>query len=235
MPKTLGVMQPYFLPYIGYFQLICAVDEFVIYDNIEFTKRGWINRNQMLLDGHSATFSIPVKNDSDFLDIRERKLARDCGRQKRKILNQMREAYRRAPYFDTVYPLVELCLMHKQEDLFLFIRHSLDQVCKHLTVSTPFVVSSSIAMNHSLRGQDRVLETCRQRSADHYINPIGGKALYEREAFASRGIGLSFLKARATKYEQFGNNFIPSLSIIDVMMFNERSRVRELLEAYDLV
>ena len=93
----LAIMQPYFLPYIGYFQLIAAVDQFIVYDNIKYTKKGWINRNRLLQNGTDTVFSIPLSKDSDALDIRERQIAADFRRDK--LLKQIAEAYRKAPYF----------------------------------------------------------------------------------------------------------------------------------------
>ncbi len=71
----LAIMQPYFFPYIGYFQLINTVDEFVVYDNIEFTKKGWINRNRILVNGKDEYITLPIKKDSDFLHVKDRFLA----------------------------------------------------------------------------------------------------------------------------------------------------------------
>src|SRR5258705_11030314 len=98
----LAVMQPYFFPYIGYFQLIAAVDLFIVYDNIKYTKKGWINRNRMLRNGKDVMFSVPLKNDSDYLDVCERELAADFNRDK--LFNQLKGAYRGAPNFSQTFP-----------------------------------------------------------------------------------------------------------------------------------
>src|SRR2546421_3494048 len=104
-----AIMQPYFFPYIGYFQLISSVDLFIIYDDIKYTKKGWINRNRFLRNGADCVFTVPVRKDSDFLDVKDRLLARDFDRIK--LVNQLREAYRRAPHFDEAFPIVEKSIM----------------------------------------------------------------------------------------------------------------------------
>ena len=213
-----AIMQPYFLPYIGYFQLIAAVDVFVIYDNIKYTKKGWINRNRMLLNGTDAMFSLPLKNDSDSLDVVERELAADFNRNK--LLNQFEGAYARAPYFAQTFPLIERIVRHDERNLFRYIHHSIVSVCKHLGPTTEIRVSSDIAVDHELKGQDKVIALCEALGADCYVNPIGGVDLYSKEAFKSRGIDLKFVRSKPFEYRQFDNAFVPWLSIVDVMMFN---------------
>lgn len=220
-------MQPYFLPYIGYFQLIAAVDVFVVYDNIKYTKKGWINRNRMLRDGKDATFSLPLKKDSDSLDVCERALALDFN--PAKLLNSFSAAYRHAPFLDATWPLLETIVRHEGADLFRYLRHSIIQTCCHLGITTPFVVSSTVPIDHSLRGAAKVLAICHALGADTYLNPIGGTSLYTREQFAERGIDLHFLESKLIPYEQFGGDFVPWLSIIDVMMFNGPPTITRML------
>ena len=227
-------MQPYFLPYIGYFQLIRAADAFVVYDNIQYTKKGWINRNRMLVGGQSATFSLPLKKDSDYLDVRERELADSFN--PTKLLNQIRGAYAKAPCFEMVYPLVQEILGFGERNLFQFILHSLKRVCTHLGLDTRFVVSSTVDVDHSLRGRDKVLAICKTMGADSYINPMGGIGLYSKEDFQAEGIELQFVRPGRVEYRQFGNEFIPWLSILDVLMFNSVDEAKGLVDTgYDLI
>lgn len=229
-----AIMQPYFLPYIGYFQLISAVDVFVVYDNIQYTKKGWVNRNRYLLNGADATFSLPLKKDSDFLDVRERQLAPDFN--KPKFLNQIREAYRKAPHFAETFPLLESVVMQEETNLFSFLLGSLTRVCAHLGIETPIVISSGLDIDHGLHAQDKVLAICDAVGADTYINPIGGTGLYSREDFARRRIDLAFIRSEPLEYPQFGAVFVPWLSILDVLMFNPATHVRDtLLPRYQLV
>lgn len=227
----LAIMQPYFLPYIGYFQLIKAVDQFVVYDRIKYTKKGWINRNRYLLDGRDAMFSLPLRKASDTLDVVERQLAPDFDR--RKLLAQLAGAYRRAPQFESTFALLERVVNHDDDNLFGYIHHSLQALCTHLGLDTPLRVSSTLAFDNALKGQDKVLAICGAAGASCYVNSIGGTELYAKPAFAQRGIELRFLKARPFEYDQFGRPFVPWLSIVDVLMFNPLDAVRSRLDYYD--
>lgn len=234
MTLSLAIMQPYFLPYIGYFQLISAVDEFVIYDNIKYTKKGWINRNRFLSNGTGSAFTVPLQSASDDLYVVERELAEGFNR--KKLLNQLRGAYAKAPHFGSVFPLIERVVGHHDNNLFRYINHSVTQICAHIGINTSITVSSSIAIDHGLKAQDKVIALCKARSAGVYINPIGGAELYAREDFAAEEIELKFHKASPFEYAQFGNAFVPWLSIVDVLMFNPPERVRDaVLNNYTLV
>lgn len=211
-------MQPYFFPHMGYFQLIAAVDLFVVYDNIKYTKKGWINRNRILLNGKSVMFTLPLKGDSDSLDVRERELAVDF--ECEKLLNRFKGAYQRAPFFEQTFPLIERVVRYENRNLFLFLHHSITETCKHLGIATKTKVSSEIAIDHSLKSQERVLALCGAIGATTYVNPIGGTELYSRDAFLEKEIELKFLHSKPIEYAQFGNAFVPGLSIVDVMMFN---------------
>ena len=223
----LAVMQPYFFPYIGYFQLMSCADEFIIYDNIKNTKKGWINRNRILRNGKDIMFSVPLKSASDSLDIVERELAADF--QREKLLAQIEGAYRKAPFFSDTMPLVRDIISYEENNLFAYLFNSLRVLRKHLNIDTQIIVSSDLPIDHSLRAQDKVLAFCSVTGADTYINAIGGVDLYDRETFAQNGIELKFLKSLPFEYKQFGNPFVPWLSIIDVLMFNPVEQIGERL------
>lgn len=230
---TIAIMQPYFCPYIGYFQLIKSADVFVIYDNIKYTKKGWINRNRLLANGEAATFSIPIKKDSDHLDVRERFVSDDFDRQK--LLNRIKGAYAKAPSFAEAFPVVESVVLCDAQNLFDYVHHSVAEICRYLGIATRIVRSSEIEIDHSLRSQDKVIEICAALQAKTYINPIGGQELYAKEAFLEQGIELRFLQPGDTTYPQLGDSFVEFLSIIDVMMFNAREAVSDdLLHRYQL-
>jgi hypothetical protein len=229
-----AIMQPYFLPYIGYFQLIGSVDVFVVYDNIKYTKKGWINRNRMLKNGGDAMFSVPLRKGSDFLGVRERELAIDFDRDK--LLDQFKGAYTKAPFFSGTFPLLERIVRCQAQNLFEYVRHSIACVCGHLGLTTELRTSSDIAIRHELKGQEKVLALCQAIGADIYINPIGGTQLYSKDEFVARGIELKFIRSRPIEYPQYDGEFVPWLSIVDVMMFNAPVKMREYLSAaYDLV
>ena len=228
----LAIMQPYFLPYIGYFQLIAAVDLFIVYDNIKYTKKGWINRNRMLLNGQDAVFSLPLKKDSDLLDVVRRELAADFNRDK--LLNQFKGAYRRAPYFAQTFPLIEQVVHYEDINLFRYLHHSIVKTCGHLGISTEIRISSEIAIANDLKSQEKVLALCEAVGASTYVNAIGGMELYSKETFRERGIELKFVQSRPFEYAQFGEAFVPWLSIIDVLMFNSVETSRGWLEKCEL-
>lgn len=228
----LGIMQPYFFPYYGYFQLMNAVDEFVVYDNIEFTKKGWINRNRILQNGTDTYITIPLKNDSDYLDIRERSLADSWDKDRRKMLNKISGAYNKAPHFKSVYPLIEEIILFEDRNLFHFLFHSIDRLRDYLQIKSLLRVASSIPIDHQLRAEKKVIEICRAKNASTYINPTGGRELYSRENFKAAGIELQFLRPGEVRYQQFDREFIPSLSIIDMLMFNTISQVKTYLDTF---
>jgi len=224
-----AIMQPYFFPYIGYFQLINAADKFVVYDNIEYTKKGWINRNRILINGKVDYFSIPLKKDSDYLDIASRELSAEWQKEKTKILNRLKENYQKAPFFGDVFQLVEKCFNCGEINLFDFILFSIKEIMEYLSIKTEIVVSSTIAINHSLKSEDKVIAICKELQASAYYNPIGGLQLYSKNTFESDAIKLFFLKTNNYKYMQFGDEFEPFLSIIDIMMFHSKEALTLIL------
>lgn len=226
-------MQPYFLPYIGYFQLINAVDKFVIYDNIQYTKKGWINRNRILVNGKDEYITIPLKKDSDYLDIVEREIAEDFNQGK--LLRKIQEVYRKAPEFKNVYPLIEHIINHEEKNLFNFIHNSILNICNFLEITTEFIISSSVLIESDLKSEEKVIAICIAENTVHYINPIGGLDLYSREEFKRNGIQLGFIQSKPIIYSQFQNEFVPWLSIVDVMMFNSKSTIQKFLNEFTIV
>ena len=227
-----AIMQPYFFPYIGYFQLMAAVDEFIVYDNIEFTKKGWINRNRILVNGTDSYITLPLKSDSDFLNIRERQLADTWIKEKKKVLNKIFESYRKSSNFKIVSEVIEKCILFEDHNLFNFILNSLNVVKEYLEIKTPLIISSTIPIDHSFKGAKKVIEIVKSRKAENYINSIGGIELYNKEEFKKEGINLNFLKSTNLIYKQYDNTFVPWLSIIDVMMFNSKEEIKKYLESY---
>ena len=231
--KRVAIMQPYFLPYIGYFQLVAAADEFIVYDDIQYTKKGWINRNRYLCEGRDRLFTLPVQQGPSLADVRERTLA--AGFDRPALLNRLREAYRQAPHFDETFPLVESVVRRGEGNLFAYIFGSIRDVCGHLGLATRLTVSSTLGVDRALPGAGRVIALCRRAGADTYINPIGGRELYAADEFARHGIALRFLRSGDVRYPQFGAGFVPALSIVDVLMFNGREGTRRLVDtAYAL-
>ncbi len=230
----LAIMQPYFLPYIGYYQLIAAADLFIVYDNIKYTKKGWINRNRLLRNGSDAIFSLALKKDSDFLNVIQRELAEDFDRSR--LLNQFRGAYSRAPYFRETFPLLENVVLNETQNLFHYIYNAILRTCEHIGITTEIRISSEVAVDEELKNQDKIIALCKTTGASTYINAIGGVDLYSRKIFEENGIDLKFIKSKPIEYRQFDPHFVPWLSIIDVLMFNPLDAVRgDLLPAFDLI
>ena len=229
-----GIMQPYFWPYLGYFQLINAVDNFVIYDNIKYTKKGWFNRNRYLCNGMDKYFSIPLEKDSDFLDVRDRKVSQFFDT--KKLKSQIKMAYTKSPYFKDVFQLFCDCLDYDNRNLFEFIYYSVIQLTKYLEINTNIVISSLLGVGHEIKGQEKVLAICEKLDATEYINAIGGQGLYNKKEFQDSGIKLSFLQMdQNIAYQQLNSNFVPSLSILDVLMFNSITETKKMLDRYILI
>lgn len=234
--KKIGIMQPYFLPYIGYFQLLNMVDEFVIYDNIEFSKASWIRRNRMLQNGKDAYFTLPIKKDSDFLDVDQRYLIDEFEIEASKLLRRIESNYSKAPYFKDFFPVVQEIILCNERNLFDYILNSVYCIKDYLKIETPIKVFSKLGKDvHLLRAQDKVIGVCKALQATHYINSFGGKHLYDSESFQKEQLQLLFFKPREMEYSQFDNDFLPFLSIMDVCMFNDVSQVREYLNQYEII
>jgi hypothetical protein len=231
----LGIMQPYFLPYIGYWQLLNAVDKFVIYDNIQYTKKGWINRNRFLMNGRAEYLTLPIEKASDFLDIRERWIKKNAWSVKKwENLRRLQMLYSKAPYFKETFKILEDIFMYPNTNLFGFIYNSICKINQYLDIKTPLIISSTVAVNHQLRAQDKVIAICQGLEATKYINAIGGVELYNKEEFKKWNIELNFIKADPIEYKQQHDAFIPWLSILDVMMFNSPEEIKKMLNQYTL-
>lgn len=227
-------MQPYFMPYIGYWQLMNLVDQYVIYDDVNFIKGGWINRNRILVNGAPKYFNVPMLGSSSNVLINEVRVDHNAA-VIRKSLRSIEGAYKKAPYFDIVNPMLEEILWCGEDNIAKYIEHSFRVICKYLDIRTELIVSSDLDKDTTLKGQDKVIAICRLLGATEYYNAIGGRELYSYDAFRERGLQLKFVETKNIVYQQFDNTFQPNLSIIDMMMFNSRDKIREYLEAYTLI
>lgn len=221
----LGIMQPYILPYIGYFQLIKSVDFFLVCDNMQYTKKGWINRNRILQNGKDAFFTLPLKNAPQSAHIADREIAPDFNAEH--LLQQFTHAYQRSPYFEEALPLLQSIMRHNDLNLFNFNLNSIREVCKHLGIQTRIGKTSDAPINHDLKKEDKVLALCQAMGAQTYINSIGGRELYNKERFKQNGVSLDFLETTPFQYKQFKNEFIPWLSMVDILMFNPIETIKQ--------
>lgn len=228
----LAIMQPYWFPYIGYWQLLSLADVFVIYDNIQYTKKGWVSRNRYLSNGKDEVFSIALTAGASDLDVRDREISPSFDRQR--VLRRLEGAYRRAPFFSAAFDLIQRLVNNPASNLFVYVNQSVGGICEYLGIETPRLVSSSVEPLTTARGQDRVIALCQSLGAAEYINPIGGVELYNGKDFERYGVKLRFLRSRLVPYSQFGHPFVPWLSIIDVLMFNSLDQIRQMLGAYDI-
>jgi hypothetical protein len=226
----LALMQPYVFPYIGYYQLAFSVDEFVFYDDANFIKQGFINRNAILLNCARFDFSLPVASISSFRTIAQHNYT---GRFE-VFLKQIRSAYAKAPFFEAVYPIIEGVINDQDLGVARKNAQSITAVFDYLKVPRVFSFASDLTVADDCRAEDRVIEVCRQKKATHYHNSIGGKSLYSTEHFQAAGIELRFTKPLLPPYAQGSADFVPYLSMIDTLMWCSPSHVLDLLGIYEL-
>jgi len=227
----LAIMQPYFFPYIGYFQLMSAADVFVIYDDVNYIKQGWINRNYILANGKKHLITLELQGASSFRLINQIRVGGNRG----KLTKTVYQAYARAPYFKDVFPIIERIINFDDDNLARYIANSLHTIAALLNLPTKLIVSSGIEKDNYLKGQARVLNICKSLKADEYINAIGGQTLYSKTEFEKHSVRLHFIKTKEITYRQFHNEFVHNLSIIDVLMFNPLDEVIKLLNEYEMI
>lgn len=232
----IAIMQPYFFPYIGYFQLIRSVDTFVFYDDVNFIKRGWINRNKFLVNGEERIVTIPC------VRVSQNKLIKDIQVDTnnpifRNAFRTLELSYKRAPYFDDVWDrVVSPCLSMDQTSISDFCIVGVRNICDYLGIRTQFKISSVERYgNDALPREERLIDIVRREGFSEYVNAIGGQAIYDKSYFRIQGVVLHFLKPSQPEYSQFGDSFVANLSILDMMMFLEKERILDLLDSYELV
>jgi len=236
----LGIMQPYLFPYIGYFQLINAVDKYVIYDNVQYVRKGWINRNNYLNFIRSGSqnpllFTFKVKKDSYVKNICEREYSADFETDKKNFLILLNQIYRKAPYYAETLDVILDIFNYESDNVAEFNANSIMRISEYLGINTEFSFSSELVVPSELKSQSRTIWLCKYCEADTYINAIGGQDLYSYEDFAKEGIQLHFLKTGDVRYPQFDRVFTPNLSIVDVMMFNSPENIEKILNDYSLL
>ena len=227
----LGIMQPYFMPYIGYWQLMAAVDTYVVYDDVNYIKGGWVARNNILLQGQPYRFTIELSGASPNRQFCEVAIRDDF----RKFLRMLQNGYGRAPYFAEIMPLMEQICGFEDRTLGAFMLNSFQVILDYLDVPTQLVLSSDIRKDCSLHGSDKVKHICHLLGADTYINAIGGQQLYDKDDFRQADITLRFLQTNELTYEQGVTPFVSNLSIIDVLMHCGKTGTQQLLKEYTLI
>jgi hypothetical protein len=233
MMKSIAIMQPYFFPYIGYWQLIHAVDCFVIYDDVNYIKGGWINRNRILINNIPTYITIPLHQSSPYKSICNTFLQpsfvwRD------KLLKMIENTYRRSPYFSDIFAVIEKIIRCETDNLADFLAHQLQVLSVLMGIKTEFILTSRTYKNDFLSGQERVIDICKHENASVYINAIGGKTLYDSNIFSEEGINLNFIEMCPLPYKQKSNEFIPYLSIIDALMEVGSIGIKEHINSFEL-
>jgi len=229
-----AIMQPYLFPYIGYFQLIKAVDKFVVLDDVNYINKGWINRNNILVNGKSNMFTVPLKEASQNKLINEIEISSDL-KWKEKLLKTIEQSYKKSPYYNLISPVIIEIINHDNKNLSEFICFSLNKINEYLGIDTLVIPSSSIYNNRDLKAQNKIIDICLKESADTYVNPIGGIELYDKSEFEKKKLTLFFIKSNDIQYKQFNNDFVPWLSIIDVLMFNSKEQINSYLDDYKFI
>ena len=229
-----AIMQPYIFPYLGYFQLIHAVETFVFYDDVNFIKRGWINRNRILVNGEDQLFTVPLKKASQNRLINEIELAIDNAWLKQ-FYKTIEYNYKKAPYFEEAYRLIKTIFQEPHKNISELAIHSVITICDYLEMNKNFVISSE---KHSeTLGQEkseRLINITKLCKSAEYVNPKGGRELYNKDDFKVKGVALSFIENDLVPYTQFNNEYIGGLSIIDVLMFNSKAEINQRLTHYKL-
>jgi len=230
--KRVGIMQPYFFPYIGYYQLVNAVDTFVFYDDVNYMKKGWINRNRILINGKPAYLTASLQGVSQNRMICEIALSDN----RTQLLKTIELAYRKAPFFAETMEPVEQVLTRPVKHIGQLAMHSVTAIMDHLGLSRDYRVSSNdFAHTRPLPRADRLIAITKECGSAHYINAIGGRELYDKLYFGRKKVRLSFLEPSIEEYRQYNMPFQPGLSVIDLLMLNGRVKGREMAEDYNLI
>ena len=230
----LGIMQPYFFPYLGYFSLINETDKWIVFDTVQYIEHGWVNRNRIIhaTKPESTYITIPLQMHSQKTCIKDITISQN-EQYIEKILGQIKTSYkRRAPYFKEIYGLVENCLDAEKNSLVDLNVYSLRKVCDYLSIDFDYQIFSKmdLAIKPVNDAGEWALNISEAMNADEYINPPGGKGLFDGEKFAKANIKLKFIENNLPTYNQKKSAFISGLSILDVMMFNSPEETVRMIE-----
>ena len=230
----IAIMQPYFFPYIGYWQLIHAVDLYVVADNVHYIKHGWINRNRILGEGGQPQyFGIEVSHASCNRLISETK--RVVSRKQAEYLCRvLKFYYGHAPYYSEAMEVIRPILLDEEPDLTHYLVRGLRAVANYLGITTEIRLLSEVSARWDCMAPEVIRRTCEHFGITDYINPSGaGMDYYDKDAFREMGISLQFLRRNEDiRYQQRCDEFVPDLSIIDVMMYCSRDEIHDMLDRY---
>jgi len=225
-----AVMQPYLFPYLGYYQLVYAVDKFVFYDDVTYIKGGYINRNNICSNGMPQRFTIPVPGMSSNILINKLSFDRNVKKQ----LKSIEQAYAKAPFFKDVFPIVRSVFTAEQRNVEYICRLSITKVMDYLHIDKSYYYSSELCYERHVPAANKLVNMSKTLDSNEYINSPGGKSLYDKGYFLEHKIKLNFIEIGDYKYNQNSNVFVPHLSMIDILMWNSRDEIIELLKKYKL-
>lgn len=226
-----AIMQPYLFPYIGYYQLAYEVENFIFLDDVNFIKKGYVNRNSILLNGVAHEFSIPVERISQFRSINEHLYLGEYS----KFIKMLEYGYKKAPYYQEAIGIIDAVMCCGDNNVAVKNSMSIMAVFKYLNIERKFSFSSSIGNDTCLKGQERILNLCERFGIKRYRNSIGGQDLYDKKEFERNGVELFFLKSHSVPYRQGKHDFVPNLSMIDMLMYCDKEVIRGQLLNYALV
>jgi len=230
----LAIMQPYIFPYIGYFHLIQASSLFVFYDDVQYIKSGWINRNRIFNQDTDLFFTVPLSKASSNKLIKEIAPAFDF-RWINKFYKQLVLNYKRAPFFKSAVDWVMSPFYKEYADITDLAIASILAIYSYLDIEFNYTKSSICSPETKGTDKaDRLIQITKHLGYEHYVNAAGGKELYSKEYFLNQGVNLSFIKSNAIKYKQYSEYFVPGLSIIDIIMFNDKETTIRFMESYCL-
>jgi hypothetical protein len=226
--NSIAIMQPYFLPYLGYWKLMNEVDTFVVYRDIKFSKGGWINRNQLMLDGKVEWFTIPLNKANDAAMISDRQISSSWPKSRESLLRRIDLNYKRSEFFEEIRPWMLRIFRHDATSLSEFLKFSILETHGLLALNSTVIEENEVGSFASLKGQERVLAICEALKASHYLNPQGGKTLYSSDAFLSQGVQLAFQEPVSILGVPLDEGVAP-LSILDTLANLGLSETRRIL------
>lgn len=245
---NIGIMQSYFFPYIGYFQLIDSVDTFIIYEYVSFRKKSWVTRNRILDKGKDTPIyiNVPVFGKSSNKLMKEINIGRD-DEWKKKLLKLIHFNYKKAKHYNEIYPFLEDLISTSEDNLHDYNSKAISKICTLLNIKTNIIHENTLGENLELELQrdseiiesntksERIIRLCEKYNATTYVNPIGGVELYDKKYFQERNTGLCFVNTEEYSYQQFGDNFTPHLSIIDMLMHAGVDETKKNIKKYKLI
>ncbi len=227
-----AIMQPYFFPYLGYMQLVSAVDKFVFFDDVNFIKKGWIHRNRIRDKAGEVAFSVPLRKASQNNLIKDQALSDSYADWTSGWLKTLTHCYQKAPRYEEALGLVKKVLSPPIDSISDLAQRSVESVCAYTNLTTEFTRSSDLQYDRTGSGQDKILSICQNLGATSYFNPFNGRELYDPGVFSNAGIELYFMPQTNVNYLQFSSeDFIPNLSVIDALMFVEVEELANFINA----